>query len=131
MSVPVLFIPASNPIKILATPVLFKPASLPTLTVNDIPVKGETHVIGKEKIDRISVQWRIAPTNGITYFTAMSSLAGLPSHLKPYVPLFADALSSLGTRTKSASEFEDEINLKTDGLRGAVSISTNHSSMFS
>jgi presequence protease len=106
-------------------------SSLPTLTVSDIPVKGEIHATEKEKVSQVPVQWRIAPTNGITYFTAMSSLSGLPNHLKPYVPLFADALSSLGTKTKSASDFEDEINLKTDGLRGAVSISTNHSGMSS
>ena len=102
-------------------------SSLPTLTVDDIPVKGETHATEKETIVNVPVQWRIAPTNGITYFTATSSLSGLPGHLRPYVPLFADALSSLGTKTKTASEFEDEINLKTDGLRGNVSISANHS----
>jgi len=105
-------------------------SSLPTLTVKDIPVKGETHATEKETIGEIPVQWRIAPTNGITYLTATSSLSGLPGHLRPYVPLFADALSSLGTKTKSASEFEDEINLKTDGLRGSVSISANHSGTF-
>ena len=102
-------------------------SSLPTLAVKDIPFKGEIYPIEKEKVDEIPIQWRIAPTNGITYFTAMSKLTGLPSHLKPYLPLFADALSSLGTKTKSASEFENEINLKTDGLRGSVSINTNHS----
>ena len=49
-------------------------SSLPTLTVSDIPVKGETYPTEKEKVGQIPVQWRIAPTNGITYFTAMSSL---------------------------------------------------------
>jgi presequence protease len=102
-------------------------SSLPTLTVSDIPVKGETFPIEKDKVDNIPTQWRIAPTNGITYFMAMSKLTGLPSHLRPYLPLFADALSSLGTKTKSAGEFENEINLKTDGLRGNVSINTHHS----
>ena len=47
-------------------------SSLPTLTVSDIPVKGETYSIEKERVDDIPIQWRIAPTNGITYFTAMS-----------------------------------------------------------
>ena len=102
-------------------------SSLPTLTVNDIPVEGETCPIKKEEADNIPIQWRIAPTNGITYFMAMSKLTGLPGHLKPYLPLFADALSSLGTKTKSASEFENEINLKTDGIRGNVSVNTHHS----
>ena len=102
-------------------------SSLPTLTMSDIPIKGETYPVEKENVSDLPTQWRIAPTNGITYFTATSNLTGLSSHLKPYLPLFADALSSLGTKTKSASEFEDEINLKTDGLRGSVSINTNHS----
>lgn len=104
---------------------------LPTLTMSDIPVRGETYPIEKEWVGQIPVQWRIAPTNGITYFTAMRSLKGLPDHLRPYIQLFADALSSLGTQTKTASEFEDEIKLKTDGLRGSVSICTNHSSTLS
>jgi Zn-dependent M16 (insulinase) family peptidase len=99
--------------------------------VKDVPVKGETYPTEKEMVDEIPIQWRIAPTNGITYFMAMSKLTGLPGHLKPYLPLFADALSSLGTKTKSASEFENEINLKTDGILGNVSINTHNSGNYS
>lgn len=102
-------------------------SSLPTLTLKDIPIKGEIHPTVKEKVSDVPLQWRIAPTNGITYFKAMSSLRGFPSRLRPYLSLFADALSSLGTKTKSASEFEDEINLKTDGIQGKVCITSNHS----
>jgi presequence protease len=102
-------------------------SSLPTLTVKDIPVKVEIHPVEKELSGKVPVQWRIAPTNGISYFKAMSSLNGLPDHLRPYLALFADALSSLGTTSKSASEFEDEINLKTDGITGSIHISTSHS----
>lgn len=99
-------------------------SSLPTLTVEDIPKKTHSFPIEKEDVDNVPVQWQIAPTNGITYLRAMSSLEGLPSHLRPYLPLFADALSSLGTTTKSPSEFEDEINLKTDGIACSVHITT-------
>ena len=91
-------------------------SSLPTLTVDDIPSQSQTFPVEKENVRQVPVQWRIAHTNGITYFRAISSLEGLPSHLRPYLPLFADALSSLGTASKSPSEFEDEINLKTDGI---------------
>jgi presequence protease len=104
---------------------------LPTLTVKDIPVKGETYPLEKEMVGQVPIQWRIAPTNGITYFTSLTSLNGLPRHLKPYVSLFADALSNLGTTKKSASEFEDEINLKTDGISGHVNVVTNHSGILS
>ena len=100
---------------------------LPSLTVRDIPIKAEDYPVRREAIGQVPVTWRIAPTNGITYVRALSSLNGLPSHLRPYLPLFADALSSLGTVTKSAGEFEDEIMLKTDGLSAKVMISTNHS----
>ena len=102
-------------------------SSLPTLTVDDIPKKAHTFPVEKEDVHNVPVQWQIAPTNGITYFRAMSSLDGLPSHLRPYLPLFADALSSLGTDSKSASEFEDEINLKTDGIACAVHITSTPS----
>lgn len=39
-------------------------------------------------VDGTSVQLCIQPTNGVTYFRAVSSIASLPQHLKPYVPLF-------------------------------------------
>jgi presequence protease len=102
-------------------------SSLPTLTVADIPIKAETFPVEREKVGPIPVQWRLAPTNGITYFRAMSSLEGLPAHLRPYLPVFADALSSLGTTSKSPSEFEDEVNLKTDGISCSVNVATNPS----
>jgi presequence protease len=100
---------------------------LPTLTVADVPVRGETYAVEKETVGKVPVQWRLARTNGITYFTSLTSLNGLPSHLRPYTSLFADALSNLGTTKKSASEFEDEINLKTDGISGHAHVVTNHS----
>jgi presequence protease len=99
-------------------------STLPTLSVDDIPAKAHTFPVEKEKVDNVPVQWQIAPTNDISYLRAVSSLDGLPSHLRPYLPLFADALSSLGTTTKGPSEFEDEINLKTDGIACNVKITS-------
>jgi Zn-dependent M16 (insulinase) family peptidase len=100
-------------------------SSLPTLTVKDIPVEVEHYPIDEGVIQDVPVKWRMAPTNGITYFRAVISIKDLPPYLRPYLPLFADALSSLGTKDKSPSEFEDEINLKTDGLRASIHVAAS------
>jgi presequence protease len=99
-------------------------SSLPTLTVRDIPRISPHYPLSRYDINEIRTYWRTTPTNGITYFKAVTTLTNLPNYLRPYLPLFADALSSLGTTQKSASEFEDEINLKTDGLRCSVLVNT-------
>ena len=115
---------------------------LPTLTVDDIPKEEASYPLIKEtkrpiaseaactpalsgKRQDTDVYWRHAATNGITYFKALIPLNGLPNELRPYLSIFADALSSLGTKTKSASEFENEILLKTDGIAGSTVVRTN------
>jgi presequence protease len=115
---------------------------LPTLTVDDIPKQEPSYPLIKEtkhpraseglstpvlsgKRQDTDVYWRHAATNGITYFKALIPLNGLPSELRPYLSIFADALSSLGTKTKSASDFENEILLKTDGIAGSTVVTTN------
>jgi presequence protease len=100
-------------------------SSLPTLTVKDIPLEIQHYPLQENSVQPVRVKWRLAPTNGISYFRAVISIIDIPRHLRPYLPLFADALSSLGTKNKSASEFEDEINLKTDGLRASIHVATS------
>jgi len=42
---------------------------------------------------QVSLQLCSQPTNEVTYFRAMSSIVDLPSHLKPYVPLFCNIVT--------------------------------------
>ncbi|KAI9491991.1 peptidase M16C associated-domain-containing protein [Zychaea mexicana] len=100
---------------------------LPTLHLKDISPKMKRTVLDHTGLCNTPVQWRTTATNGITYFRAISSLPSIQDDLKLYLPLFCDALLSLGTRTQSMAEIDDEIRLYTGGLRASTVVSTNHS----
>ncbi|SCV01110.1 LAME_0G14114g1_1 [Lachancea meyersii CBS 8951] len=95
---------------------------LPTLKIKDIPRKGDTYGIQK----RPQISHRITDTNGITYLRGKRSLNNaIPLHLYPYLSLFADCLTSLGTSSESYSEIEDEMKLHTGGVSTSVSVHAN------
>ncbi|CAG8437370.1 10107_t:CDS:10 [Acaulospora colombiana] len=87
---------------------------LPTLKVEDIPLEMQRFPLHIDNIDGCEVQWRKTATNGITYFKAFDRIEGLPEDLRLYLPLFTQALTSLGTKKKTMAELEDEIRLYTD-----------------
>ena len=91
--------------------------SLPTLHVSDIPrQQKEVDLSFSEVHKNTKVQWREAPTNGITYFRALSLFKDLPDELRMLIPLFCDSLMRIGTKNKSMEELEDLIKLKTGGI---------------
>ncbi|KAI8373250.1 peptidase M16C associated-domain-containing protein [Blakeslea trispora] len=100
---------------------------LPTLSLSDIAPKAKHTVLEHTGLCNTPVQWRTTATNGITYFRAISSLPFLPDDLKVYLPLFCDALLSLGTRQQSMAEIDEEIRLYTGGLRASSTLTINHS----
>ncbi|CAO3606883.1 unnamed protein product [Cunninghamella blakesleeana] len=100
---------------------------LPTLKLSDIASKTKRTTLDHSGICNTPVQWRTTGTNGITYFRAISNLPPLSDELKMYLPLFCDALLSLGTKNQSMAEIDDEIRLYTGGLRASTTVSTNHS----
>ena len=96
---------------------------LPTLHAKDIPLEVDSVELKHAKLSEdVAVQWRIAPTNGLTYFKSLISLHDLPQDLHPYLPLFSDALTSLGTKTQSMAELEDQIKLSTGGIDADIQI---------
>lgn len=102
---------------------------LPTLKVGDISKVTERKELLHTKIGEVPVQWRIAPTNGLTYFRAVSTFKDLPEDLRLYLPLFTEAILRLGTSKRTMEELEDEIKLKTGGIKAGTHISTNHSDL--
>ncbi|KAI8092588.1 peptidase M16C associated-domain-containing protein [Halteromyces radiatus] len=100
---------------------------LPTLRIDDIPLKQPKIVVEHTGLCNTPIQWRTTSTNGITYFRAICTLPPLMDDLKQYVPLFCDALHSLGTKSQSMAELDDEIRLYTGGLGFSATTSTNHS----
>ncbi|KAK9237701.1 peptidase M16C associated-domain-containing protein [Lipomyces kononenkoae] len=98
---------------------------LPTLHVEDIPVASAIDALEHTTTSAdVPVQWRITPTNGLTYFRALASLQDLPQDLHPYLPLFAESLTNLGTKSRSMASLEDEIKLKTGGISASVQVNT-------
>lgn len=89
---------------------------LPTVYVKDIPKTQEPLVLRHEKSDSVSIQWREAPTNGLTYFRAIQTLESLPADLRQLMPLFTDAIMRLGTKEMTTEQIEDLIKLKTGGV---------------
>ncbi|ORZ23169.1 peptidase M16C associated-domain-containing protein [Absidia repens] len=100
---------------------------LPSLQLTDIAAKSKRTPLDHTGLCNTPVQWRTTATNGITYFRAISNLPPLSDELKMYLPLFCDTLLSLGTKSQSMAEIDDEIRLYTGGLRASTTVSPNHS----
>ncbi|KAI9840216.1 MAG: Mitochondrial presequence protease [Sclerophora amabilis] len=102
---------------------------LPSVHVNDIPRQKDRKVIRQGSVGETPVQWRAAPTNGLTYFRAVNEFINLPDELRLYIPLFTDAIMRLGTRDKTTEQLEDLIKLKTGGIRIGYHASTSPASL--
>lgn len=89
---------------------------LPTVYVKDIPRSTEPVVVRDSMAEDVPIQWREAPTNGLTYFRAINTLNNLPDDLRELIPLFTDAIMRLGTKDMTTEQLEDLIKLKTGGV---------------
>ncbi|QSZ37523.1 hypothetical protein DSL72_008621 [Monilinia vaccinii-corymbosi] len=89
---------------------------LPTVHVKDIPRQDEKIELRDSKVDDVKVQWREAPTNGLTYFRAINTFENLPEELRAYIPLFTDSIMRLGTKDMTMEQLEDLMKLKTGGV---------------
>jgi Zn-dependent M16 (insulinase) family peptidase len=89
---------------------------LPTVHVKDIPRQKEVIVVRDGSVDDVKIQWREAPTNGLTYFRAINTFENLSDELRGLVPLFADSIMRLGTKDMTMEQIEDLIKLKTGGV---------------
>ncbi|KAI9843224.1 MAG: Mitochondrial presequence protease [Thelocarpon superellum] len=98
---------------------------LPSVHIQDVPRLKETADVRDAAIADIPVQWRATPTNGLTYFRAVNTFAALPDELRVYLPLFVDSMMRLGTRDRSMEQLEDEIKLKTGGIRASYHAATS------
>lgn len=89
---------------------------LPTVYVKDIPRTKEPIAVRDDVTEDVQVQWREAPTNGLTYFRAINTLNNLPDDLRELIPLFTDSIMRLGTKDMTTEQLEDLIKLKTGGV---------------
>lgn len=97
---------------------------LPMVHVKDIPREMEKKAVRDASLGDVKIQWREAPTNGLTYFRAINTINGLPEELRMLVPLFTDTIMRLGTKDKTMEQLEDLIKLKTGGISTSYYSST-------
>lgn len=104
-------------------------ACLPTLRVSDIPKDGTyTQLELGGAVAGVPVDWNLKST-GLAYVRILSSFQDLPEELRPYVPLFTDCFSNLGTKSQDMATLEDLIKLKTGGISVSAKVSTDHSDL--
>ncbi|RKP07521.1 peptidase M16C associated-domain-containing protein [Thamnocephalis sphaerospora] len=89
---------------------------LPTLQLSDVAPQRPSTALNFTAAHGVPLQQRALSTNGISYVQLVSSLANLPPALLPYVPFYCEALTMVGTVTKDAAEFDDEIRRYTGGI---------------
>ncbi|EJS42143.1 cym1p [Saccharomyces arboricola H-6] len=95
---------------------------LPSLQIKDIPRIGDKYPIETKNF----TMSRITDTNGITYIRGKRLLNDIiPYELFPYLPLFAESLTNLGTTKEPFSEIEDQIKLHTGGISTHVEVSSD------
>lgn len=99
---------------------------LPSLNISDIPRVSDVYEI-KIKPDTMT---RITDTNGITYIRGKRNLDNvIPQELFPYLPLFSDSLTHLGTSREDYSDIENSIKLFTGGISAHVDVTSDPISM--
>jgi Zn-dependent M16 (insulinase) family peptidase len=103
---------------------------LPSLKIQDIDKQMKKFELRFTDINKCPVQWRNTSTNEITYFRIINKIEGLKEDLRIYLPLFAQALTSLGTKSKTMAVIDDNIRLYTGGINVSTFLSTNHSGKY-
>lgn len=102
---------------------------LPCLELDEISRDISRYPIKEQNVGDFSLQTRITQTNQLSYFRSLLILPELRDDLVPFVPLFANAVTSLGTSTKSAAEFDEKIRLHTGGIGASEFLATSHSNI--
>lgn len=89
---------------------------LPTLTIMDIPRQPQhTTLVRGESPCGIPILWNYTDT-GLTYVRIVVELENMPEHLRAFLPLFADCLTNLGTKSQNMAALDDLIKLHTGGI---------------
>ncbi|KAJ2523427.1 Mitochondrial presequence protease [Coemansia sp. RSA 1939] len=114
--------------KLLADEQMTEPdlSVLPTLAISDVAERSARYALDMGVAgDCVPVQWRSTATNGISYFRVINDVREKHPDLLPYMPLFCDALTYLGTRSRDMPEIETDIRLHTGGISFSPFVTTD------
>ena len=89
---------------------------LPSLSISDIPKQIEFTDSETRMIGNVKVHFYDQPTNGISYVRIKANMKNLPSHLRLFVPMFAEMLGDIGTKNYRYDVFNNKILNCTSGI---------------
>ncbi|KAJ2787294.1 Mitochondrial presequence protease [Coemansia interrupta] len=101
---------------------------LPTLHLSDVALETDRCALDMSvagSAPPVPVQWRTTATNGISYLRLINNVHSQHPSLRPYLPLFCDALTYLGTHTRDMREIETDVRLHTGGITFAPFVTTD------
>ncbi|KAK3738451.1 hypothetical protein QZH41_017087, partial [Actinostola sp. cb2023] len=99
---------------------------LPVMHIADIEPKVKPVAFDECIIAGVPVQFSEQPTNGITYFRAISSISDIPDELKPYLPLFCFVVTKMGAGNLGYKDLAQMIERRTGGLSVGTHVCTHH-----
>eukprot|EP01094_Clydonella_sp_ATCC50884_P023186 TRINITY_DN5497_c0_g1_i1.p1 TRINITY_DN5497_c0_g1~~TRINITY_DN5497_c0_g1_i1.p1 ORF type:complete len:1046 (+),score=282.78 TRINITY_DN5497_c0_g1_i1:103-3138(+) len=89
---------------------------LPTMTLEDIADEAED-VVFLEKSDSGLTSFQFPQlSNGLVYVRMLSNLSELDPALRPYLPLFCDLVTKMGTEEQSYQKLSQSIEAQTGGI---------------
>jgi len=103
---------------------------LPKMMISDIDPNIKTVSLEHYISAGVPVQYCEQPTNGITYFRAISSITDIPDELRLYLPLFCHILTKMGAGNLNHRELHQLIKMRTGGMSLSTHVTTDHSDMY-
>ena len=92
-------------------------AKIPSLTLDDIDREIKTTSQDVHAQDGLTRYFHEQPTAGVVYLDLALDLRQLSSDYLPYLELFSDALTRMGTQDETYVQFTQRIGSKTGGIR--------------
>jgi len=102
---------------------------LPKMTLSDIKKNIIKTGVDHSFLDNVQLQTSEQPTNGVTYFRSIATTSSLPYVLKPFLPLFCNVLTKMGTTSHGYKDLAQQIELHTGGISASPHLVTDHSDM--
>eukprot|EP00731_Ephydatia_muelleri_P032052 Em0023g559a len=101
---------------------------LPTLQISDVDKYIKFTHIDEQQADGVPILCLQQPTNGISYFRAITGITSLPLDLRICVPLFCSVVTRMGAGDLDHRQFAQECDLYTGGLFVSPHVCSHHTS---
>ncbi len=91
-------------------------AKIPGLTLADLPARNTPIPIEERRLGAAPLFFHDLDTSGVAYVELLLPLSGVPADLLPLMPLYARALTEMGTKKRDFVQLGMRIAAKTGGL---------------